>query len=131
MKNGRIRFNQLSIAFIWDIIVNLAFWGICVTTIVWAIMDSDDGFTYKRWLFIPDWLMITMIVICLAISILELLVYAYHIDFENGIIKTDGHWLTAKISSAIQTKHQDNGNNRDKSDKVQLQLIKEIEFSPI
>ena len=96
MKKKRIRFYQLSIWLIYDIIISLAFWGVCVITIVWAIMDSDDGFTYKRWLFIPDWLMITMVVIGFARSILEWLVYAYHIDFEDGMIKTDGHRLTAK-----------------------------------
>ena len=97
MKKGRIRFYQLSIAIIWDIIVNLAFWGLCVITIVWEITDGEDGFMYKRWLFIPDWLMITVVVICFAKSVLELCrAYVYHIDFEDGIIKTDGERLTAK-----------------------------------
>ena len=59
--------------------------------------DGDDGYMYRDRLFLPDWLMITLAVIVLVMFFRALVEsYAYHIDFEDGIIKTDGERLTAK-----------------------------------
>ena len=98
MKKGRIRFYQLSIAYtiLW-LALCLSYVSIAVYFIVMLATDGDDGYMYRDRLFLPDWLMITLAVIVLVMFFRALVEsYAYHIDFEDGIIKTDGERLTAK-----------------------------------
>lgn len=98
MKKKRIRFYQLSIAYtiLW-LALCLSYVSIAVYFIVMLATDGDDGYMYRDRLFLPDWLMITLAVIVLVMFFRALVEsYAYHIDFEDGIIKTDGERLTAK-----------------------------------
>ena len=53
--------------------------------------DGDDGSMFQGWLYLPDWLMITLIAMVLAMFCWCLVAsYAYYIDFEDGMIKTEG-----------------------------------------
>ena len=98
MKKGRIRFYQLSIAYtiLW-LALCLSYVSIAVYFIVMLATDGDDGYMYRDRLFLPDWLMITLAVIVLVMFFRALVEsYAYHIDFEDGKIKTEGDRVVSR-----------------------------------
>ena len=92
MKKKRIRFYQLSIAYtIAWVVSGSIFAGIQVDYIIMLATDGDDGSMFQGWLYLPDWLMITLIAMVLAMFCWGLVAsYAYYIDFEDGMIKTEG-----------------------------------------
>ena len=66
MKKKRIRFYQLGIAHTIAWVVWGSFpVGMMVYYIIMIATDGNDGYT-KGWLYLPDWLMITLIGILLV-----------------------------------------------------------------
>lgn len=97
MKKKRIRFYQLGIAHTIAWVVWGSFpVGMMVYYIIMIATDGNDGYT-KGWLYLPDWLMITLIGILLVAFFWGLCASnEYHIDFEDGKIKTEGDRVVSR-----------------------------------
>lgn len=93
MKPGRIRFYQKSPIFFSTVpVISLLGVAWLIFGIIYFIKDIYGVVGYEgTWLYVPNWMVVVLLIYILVRGIREWIsILEYHIDFENGVITTNG-----------------------------------------